>query len=147
MQTTRTCHTDCTPKCLAVRRASFDNEATLRRYPHAGAFLPNQIIEQDETAIMKLGRENTPILILCLLQVADLISTRMALKVPGVLELNPLVRELGLWQSKLTVLILIVILAYWVKKTKRVRAVWLVCAVYSLIVASNMLLIVSHSGF
>ncbi len=96
---------------------------------------------------MKLDRENTPILILCLLQAADLISTRMALKVPGVLELNPLVRELGLWQSKLTVLVLIVILAYWVKRTGRVRAVWLVCAVYSLIVASNMLLFVNRTGF
>ncbi len=69
----------------------------------------------------------------------------MAMRVPGVLELNPLVRELGLWQSKLTVLVLIVILAYWVKHTKRVAAVWLVCAVYSLIVASNMLLFVSHT--
>jgi hypothetical protein len=96
---------------------------------------------------MKLDRENTPILILCLLQAADLLSTRMALKVPGVLELNPLVRQLGLWQSKLTVLVLIVILAFWVKRTKRVAAVWLVCGIYTLIVASNMLLFVSHSSF
>jgi hypothetical protein len=96
---------------------------------------------------MRLDRENTPILILCLLQVADLISTRMAMRVPGVLELNPLVRELGLWQSKLTVLVLIVILVYWVKHTKRVAAVWMVCGIYFLIVGSNMLLFVSHSGF
>jgi hypothetical protein len=96
---------------------------------------------------MKLDRENTPILILCVLQAADLISTRMAMRVPGVLELNPLVRQLGLWQSKLTVLVLVVILAYWVKHTKRVAAVWLVCGVYFLIVGSNMLLFVSHSGF
>ena len=96
---------------------------------------------------MKLDRENTPILILCLLQVADLISTRMALRVPGVLELNPLVRQLGLWQSKLTVLLLIVILAFWVKRTKRVAAVWLICAIYTLIVASNIRLFVSHAGF
>jgi len=96
---------------------------------------------------MKLDRENTPILILCLLQVADLISTRIALRVPGVLELNPLVRQLGLWQSKLTVLLLIVILAFWVKRTKRVAAVWLICAIYTLIVASNIRLFVSHAGF
>lgn len=96
---------------------------------------------------MRLDRENTPILILCLLQVADLISTRLAMRVPGTLELNPLVRELGLWQSKLTVLALVVILAFWVKHTKRVGAVWLVCGVYALIVASNIRLFVSHAGF
>ncbi|MFZ0704228.1 MAG: DUF5658 family protein [Candidatus Korobacteraceae bacterium] len=96
---------------------------------------------------MKLDRENTPILILCLLQAADLVSTRMALRVPGVLELNPLVRELGLWQSKLTVLALVLILAFWVKHTKRVAAVWLVCVVYTLIVASNIRLFVFHTGF
>jgi len=69
------------------------------------------------------------------------------MRVPGVLELNPLVRELGLWQAKLTVLVLIVILAFWVKHTKRVAAVWLVCGVYSLIVGSNILLFASHGGF
>lgn len=96
---------------------------------------------------MKLDRENTPLIILCLLQAADLISTRVAMKVPGVLELNPLVRELGLWQSKLAVLALVVVLAFWVKRTKRVAAVWLVCGVYTLIVASNIRLFVSHAGF
>jgi hypothetical protein len=96
---------------------------------------------------MKLDRENTPILILCVLQVADLISTRLALSVPGVLELNPIVRQLGLWQSKLMVLALIVILALWVKRTKRVAAVWLVCGVYGLIVASNFRLFIAHSTF
>ena len=96
---------------------------------------------------MKLNRENTPILILCLLQAADMISTRLALRVHGVLELNPLVRQLGLWQSKLTVLVLIVILAYWVKHTKRVAAVWLVCGFYILIVASNIRLFISHAAF
>lgn len=69
------------------------------------------------------------------------------MRVPGVEELNPLVRQLGLWQSKLTVLLLVVILAYWVKYTKRVGAAWLVCVVYMLIVGSNLLLFVSHTPF
>lgn len=96
---------------------------------------------------MKLDRENTPLLILCVLQLADIVSTRLALKVPGVLELNPLVRQLGLWQSKLAVLGVIVLLALWVKRTKRVAAVWLVCGVYVLIVASNFRLVIAHAGF
>ncbi len=95
---------------------------------------------------MNLDRENTPILVLCLLQVGDLISTRMALRVPGVLELNPLVRELGLWQAKLTVLVLIVLLAYWTKHTKKVGPAWAVCGVYGLIVVSNLLLFLTHAG-
>ena len=96
---------------------------------------------------MKLDRENTPLLILCVLQLADIISTRLALKVPGVLELNPLVRQLGLWQSKLAVLGVIVLLALWVKHSKRVAAVWFVCGVYVLIVASNFRLVIAHAGF
>ena len=82
-----------------------------------------------------LNRKIIPFIVLGLLQVADLLSTRMALTIPGVMELNPLVRELGLWPAKLLVLGFIALLVY---RTKSLRRLWGVCAVYALIVASNV---------
>ncbi len=41
---------------------------------------------------MNLSRKIVPFLILCILQAGDLLSTRMGMTVPGVVELNPLVR-------------------------------------------------------
>ena len=69
-------------------------------------------------------------------------STRMALNIPGVMELNPLVRELGLLPAKLLVLGFIALLVY---RTKSLKRLWAVCGVYALIVASNVLLFVTHS--
>ncbi|MFZ0311321.1 MAG: DUF5658 family protein [Candidatus Korobacteraceae bacterium] len=83
-----------------------------------------------------------PFLVLGLLQVGDLLSTRMVLKIPGVMELNPLVRELGLWPAKLLVLGFIALLVY---RTKSLKRLWVVCGVYALIVASNVLLFVTHA--
>jgi Domain of unknown function (DUF5658) len=91
---------------------------------------------------MNLSQKMVPFLILCLLQVGDLFSTRLALKVPGVMELNPLVREFGLWQAKLLVFGLIVLLAW---QTKRIRQMWTLCGIYAVIVASNVLLFVTHA--
>jgi hypothetical protein len=89
-----------------------------------------------------LNRKTIPFIVLGLLQVGDLLSTRMALKIPGVMELNPLVRELGLWPAKLLVLGFIALLVY---RTKSMIRLWGVCGVYALIVASNVLLFVTHA--
>ncbi|MGA2688249.1 MAG: DUF5658 family protein [Candidatus Korobacteraceae bacterium] len=83
-----------------------------------------------------------PFLVLALLQAGDLFSTRMALTIPGVMELNPLVRELGLWPAKLLVLGFIALLVY---RTKSRRRLWAACGVYALIVASNILVFVTHA--
>jgi hypothetical protein len=91
---------------------------------------------------MNLSQKMVPFLILCLLQVGDLFSTRLALKVPGVMELNPLVRGFGLWQAKLLVFGLIVLLA---RQTKRMRRMWTLCGIYAVIVASNTMLFVTHA--
>lgn len=91
---------------------------------------------------MTLNQKIVPFLILCLLQVGDLFSTRLALKIPGVMELNPLVREFGLWPAKLLVFGLIVLLAW---QTKRMRRLWTLCGIYTAIVASNVLLFVTHA--
>ncbi len=83
-----------------------------------------------------------PVLVLGVLQAADLFSTRVALKIPGITELNPLVRDLGLWQAKLLVLGLIVLLVW---RSKSIRRLWAVCAIYAVIVGSNVLLVVTHA--
>ena len=91
---------------------------------------------------MTLNQKIIPFLILCLLQLGDLFSTRLALKVPGVIELNPLVREFGLWQAKVLVFGLIVLLAW---QTKRMTRLWTLCGIYAVIVASNVMLFVNHA--
>ncbi len=91
---------------------------------------------------MTLHQKVVPFLILCILQAGDLFSTHMALSIPGVLELNPLVREFGLWPAKLLVLGLILLFAW---RTKKMARLWAVCGVYALIVASNLLVFVTHA--
>ena len=88
------------------------------------------------------NRKVFPFLVLALLQAGDIFSTRMALTIPGVMELNPLVRELGLWPAKLLVLGFIALLVY---RTKSRRRLWAACGVYALIVASNILVFVTHA--
>jgi Domain of unknown function (DUF5658) len=77
-----------------------------------------------------------------LLQAADGLSTRAALAVPGALELNPLVRSVGLWPAKLLVLALVLLLAL---RTKKPQRVWTLCGLYAVIVGSNLLLLARHS--
>ncbi len=91
---------------------------------------------------MNAHQKVIPFLTLCVLQAGDLFSTRMALRIPGVLELNPLVREFGLWPAKLLVLGLILLLAW---RTKKMARLWAVCGVYALIVTSNMLVVLTHA--
>jgi hypothetical protein len=88
-----------------------------------------------------LNRKIIPFIVLALLQAGDLLSTHMALKIPGVMELNPLVRSLGLWPAKLIVFGFIVLL---VCRTNSPKRLWAVCGVYALIVASNVLLFATH---
>jgi hypothetical protein len=59
------------------------------------------------------------------------------------MELNPLVRQLGLWPAKLLVCALVLLLVW---QTKRMRRVWTLCGIYAVIVASNVLLLVTHAG-
>ena len=78
--------------------------------------------------------------LLCVLQAGDFVSTRLALR-HGAVELNPLVRALGLWEAKLlafAVVILLVIFA------RRARLLWTVAVVYTCIVGSNLLLLLRH---
>lgn len=75
--------------------------------------------------------------ILLLLQAGDFLSTKFALAVPGVVELNPLVRTLGLVPAKLLVLGLVLVLIYRAEKLLRI---WILCGTYSAIVASNLAL-------
>ena len=92
---------------------------------------------------MNLNQKLVPFLILCLLQAGDLFSTRMALTIPGVVELNPLVRGFGLWEAKLLVFGLVVLLAW---RTRTMARLWAICGVYAVIVGSNVLLFVTHAG-
>lgn len=63
------------------------------------------------------------------------------LAVPGVIELNPLVRNLGLWPAKLLVLALVLLLAL---RTKKPQRVWILCGIYAVIIASNLLVLARH---
>lgn len=91
---------------------------------------------------MSLRQKIVPFLVLVLLQAGDLFSTRMAMTVPGVVELNPLVSAFGLWPAKLIVFGFIVLLAWRARRTERL---WVVCGVYAVIVASNVLLFFIHA--
>ena len=76
--------------------------------------------------------------VLLLLQAGDLVSTRLALAVPGVVELNPVVRDLGLWPAKLITCGFCIMLVLYEKKLWRT---WCVCALGGAIVSSNLLLV------
>ncbi len=91
---------------------------------------------------MNPGSRIIPFVILCVLQVGDLVSTQLALRIPGVHELNPLVRDLGLWPAKLLAFAIIVFLAW---RAKTIARLWAVCGFYAAVVASNVLLFVSHA--
>lgn len=71
---------------------------------------------------------------LCLLQVGDLLSTRLSIG-HGNVELNPIVRASGVWEAKLLALILIFLLVW---RSKRLCGLWFVTAVYAFIVGWNV---------
>jgi hypothetical protein len=76
-----------------------------------------------------------PVLVLILLQVADYISTTLAISHGrGVIsERNPFVSFLGLYLSKALVVCLAIFLGW----RRRSNALWILCCVYLLIVANN----------
>lgn len=92
--------------------------------------------------LLTWNQKIVPLLVLSVLQAADLFSTRIALRIPGITELNPLVRDLGLWQAKLLVLGLVVLLVW---RSKSIKRLWAVCAIYALMVGSNLLLVITHA--
>ena len=92
---------------------------------------------------MDLGRKLVPLLILGMLQVGDLISTRLVLRIPGALEVNPLVRDLGLWHAKILALV-IVLLVVW--RAKTLRRLWVVCGIYGAVVLSNIFMLLRYTG-
>jgi hypothetical protein len=79
--------------------------------------------------------EKIALLILLLLQAGDLVSTKAAVHA-GAVELNPLVRDLGLWPAKLVTLGLISLLVW---RAKSMTRVWVVCGLYTLIVTNNLI--------
>ena len=87
-----------------------------------------------------MRRSVIPFVLLALLQAADLVSTRLAFSI-GAVELNPLVRGLGLWPAKLLACGIIVLLAL---RTKRTRMLWTLCGIYGFIVSSNMAVALTH---
>jgi hypothetical protein len=100
------------------------------------------MLSKGENKSMNPIRNVIPFVILCLLQVGDWLSTRMALSIPSVVELNPMVRSLGLWQAKLLMFGIIVLLAW---RAKKPRSLWVVCGIYAVVVASNVLLLAIHT--
>ena len=84
-----------------------------------------------------------PFIILAALQIGDLISTRLVLAAGGV-ELNPLVRALGLWPTKLVALVLLFGWAALTSSRKQQARAWMLCAVYALVVIWNISLTITH---
>lgn len=71
---------------------------------------------------------------LTLLQVVDLLSTRLALLF-GMVELNPVVRSLGLWQAKLLAFAVILVLGV---RCKRTWALWAALGYMVVVVGWNL---------
>jgi hypothetical protein len=79
-------------------------------------------------------KKKIALLILLLLQAGDMVSTKAAVHA-GAVELNPLVRDLGLWPAKLLTLGLIALLVW---RARSMTRVWVVCGLYTLVVANNL---------
>jgi hypothetical protein len=75
--------------------------------------------------------------LLLILQAGDLLSTRLAFA-HGAVELNPLVRALGLWPAKLLAISIVALLL--IRATK-LRRVWMLVVTYGCIVCWNILLV------
>ena len=77
------------------------------------------------------------ILLLVSLQLGDLASTKLALH-HGAVELNPLVRTVGLWQAKLLVIGLVVGYSLLHRSTK---VLWVGCGIVGVTVVWNLSLL------
>jgi len=74
---------------------------------------------------------------LVVLQAGDMLST-MAATHAGAVELNPIVRDMGLWPAKLVTVALVALLVW---RAKSMTKIWVLCGLYTLIVANNILLV------
>ncbi len=78
-----------------------------------------------------------PVIVLCILQLGDLLSTRLALA-HGAVETNLLVSSIGLWAAKLLCVAIVAIIAWHTRKPSRI---WAVCAFYAIVVSWNLSLL------
>lgn len=78
-----------------------------------------------------------PAILLGILQLGDLLSTRLALN-HGAIEANFFVSSFGLWEVKLVCLIVIAIFAW---HTRRPSRIWFLCAFYLCVVGWNLSLL------
>ena len=79
----------------------------------------------------------TPAIVLGILQLGDLLSTRLALD-HGAVETNVFVSSLGLWEAKLLCLAIVAFLAWYTRKPQRI---WGLCAFYVIVVGWNLSLL------
>ena len=78
-----------------------------------------------------------PAIVLCILQLGDLLSTRLALA-HGAVEANIFVRPIGLWAAKMLCLAIVAVLAW---RTRKPSRIWAICAFYVIVVGWNLSLL------
>ena len=78
-----------------------------------------------------------PAIVLCILQLGDLLSTRLALA-HGAVEANPFVNAVGLWAAKLLCIVFVSVVAW---RTRKPSRIWAVCAFYLIVVGWNLSLL------
>jgi hypothetical protein len=78
-----------------------------------------------------------PAIVLCILQLGDLLSTRLALA-HGAVETNPFVNSMGLWAAKLLCLAIVAVLAW---RTRKPSRIWVICVFYMIVVGWNLSLL------
>jgi hypothetical protein len=82
------------------------------------------------------------LLVFAVLQAGDYLSTRLALASPSMVELNPIVRYVGLWEIKVIGLIGLTLLIWW---GKQMRAIWIVNIVFIFVILNNLMWTVINS--
>jgi hypothetical protein len=78
-----------------------------------------------------------PAIVLCILQLGDLLSTRLALA-HGAVEANIFVRPIGLLAAKLLCIAIVAVLAW---RTRKPSRIWAICAFYVIVVGWNLSLL------
>jgi hypothetical protein len=78
-----------------------------------------------------------PVIVLCILQLGDLLSTRLALA-HGAVEANLFVNSMGLWGAKLLCFAMVAVVAW---RTRKPSRIWAVCAFYAMVVGWNLSLL------
>ena len=78
-----------------------------------------------------------PAIVLCILQLGDLLSTRLALA-HGAVEANIFVSSIGLWAAKLLCIAIVAVIAW---RTRKPARIWAICAFYVIVVGWNLSLL------